>query len=1379
MTEGVPWSVKGVEPDIRDDASRAARTAGMTLGQWLNGLIRDSLVDIRAEHQRQSAASPRGPHAGNWPPSAPASPPFPPQQEMASPHMPPFQQPYPYAPPHPGAYPAAPHAQAYAGPPYAQPYAPPPAYDPYAHAPPPYAHAPRGYDPVEARLNHYARMAQPAPAQDERVLSVVDAAVGAMEHSVKESERKTAAALESLVAMMEKVQQSLPASAAPPAPQPEPVPKAQQAPGRDATEALSSQLTGLMDRLATLEDSIAGRRAVQAKAADDPLTQARRIETQLGDALDALSEPTSAPIAGGVRPPPGRGGAMRPRVSVMRGGGAVAVADIAARQRALDAETTPRAALSAETQALDAIRRSIAALADQVRETKEEQARQPDTDLRSELKDLQKSVQDLAPRRIVASINESLRALAGKIEQSRHDGVRESHLAPIEKLLADMRGAIEQVREPRGLETINSAIAHLGRRVEEIGARSIDSRQIEDFQQQFADVRRMIAEAQNHSPATAVEHQIARIAEKLEVLAERPGDGRAIATVATAVEELRRQIERIDPERMLAIVDRRIAGLAGLETRFDDLADRIDAARSDGPAQEALDTLAQRIDTLAIRLDRPAAPAPTAEISDLAQRIERRMAGIDALGARIESLTSRLDRPGTPAPSADMSDLTQRIERRMAGIDALGSRIDKLAARMESAPASPGGNAQLDALTGRIGELQHTLERKVPTQPDVKGLEMILRKLADRVEAARAPASDAKALDALQTQIMALADKLDRSGPAVPGLSGLEKTIGDLCRVVGDIKVSAVSAAQDAARAVVGEGTGGLGMDPLAAEGMLLIKRDLTEMKAAQAETETRTRETMQTVSSLLERVAGRLGALETELATPRASSAPAPFVPAMTEPHPPSIAMEGTGGRPAPQLARSAPVSNPPAMPPPTRTAPPPSGPMPMSAGDPALDLPLEPGIGLTQGGLPGPGGEDGLADSTDPRSSFIAAARRAAQAAATQSSAVLSDLDRKTGGRIAAQTKGGLSLDGIKHVLAERRKPLLLGLAALIFALGGLKIATSFMFAPAPVLEPAVQLEEPKKESRLGPATTPVQQLAAAKPSATAAAPLSIAPVMEQETAPGAPDRSTVGSIDERPPATAQTTSPVVAAPLPPPTGAADKAIDVAELMKQSPYKGPERLKLAAMNGNLAAVYEVGARFADGRGVARDLKSAAKWLELAANQGYAPAQYRFGSFNREGLGMQQDAKVAFQWFMKAAEQGHILAMHNLAVLYAEGVNGSPDYGAAAAWFRNAAEHGVKDSQFNIAILHVRGLGVAQDMTEAYKWFAVAAQQGDADAIKRRDEVAARLSADQLADGKTRAEEFRPRRPDMRANDVSQPEGGWDQAPRAPGAQPQKKTRA
>ncbi|MBG1232853.1 peptidoglycan-binding protein [Aestuariivirga litoralis] len=41
MKPGVPWSIKGVEPGLREAAKSAARRSGMTLGEWLNSAINE------------------------------------------------------------------------------------------------------------------------------------------------------------------------------------------------------------------------------------------------------------------------------------------------------------------------------------------------------------------------------------------------------------------------------------------------------------------------------------------------------------------------------------------------------------------------------------------------------------------------------------------------------------------------------------------------------------------------------------------------------------------------------------------------------------------------------------------------------------------------------------------------------------------------------------------------------------------------------------------------------------------------------------------------------------------------------------------------------------------------------------------------------------------------------------------------------------------------------------------------------------------------------------------------------------------------------------------------------------------------------------------
>ncbi len=49
MKPGIPWSVKGVEPELREVAKSAARRSGMTLGEWLNSAINEQADDKAPE----------------------------------------------------------------------------------------------------------------------------------------------------------------------------------------------------------------------------------------------------------------------------------------------------------------------------------------------------------------------------------------------------------------------------------------------------------------------------------------------------------------------------------------------------------------------------------------------------------------------------------------------------------------------------------------------------------------------------------------------------------------------------------------------------------------------------------------------------------------------------------------------------------------------------------------------------------------------------------------------------------------------------------------------------------------------------------------------------------------------------------------------------------------------------------------------------------------------------------------------------------------------------------------------------------------------------------------------------------------------------------
>ena len=209
-----------------------------------------------------------------------------------------------------------------------------------------------------------------------------------------------------------------------------------------------------------------------------------------------------------------------------------------------------------------------------------------------------------------------------------------------------------------------------------------------------------------------------------------------------------------------------------------------------------------------------------------------------------------------------------------------------------------------------------------------------------------------------------------------------------------------------------------------------------------------------------------------------------------------------------------------------------------------------------------------------------------------------------------------------------------------------------------------------------------------------------------------------------------------------------------------------GGPALRAAAMKGDPNAAYEVGVRFAEGKGIAANLDEAAKWYDRAAQAGVVPAIFRLGTFYEKGMSVKKDVDIARRYYLQAAERGNAKAMHNLAVLDADGGGKGANYKSASQWFRKAADRGVADSQFNLGILYARGIGVEQNLAESFKWFSLAAAQGDADSGRKRDDIAKRLDAQSLAAARLAIQTFTVEpQPDDAVN-VGAPAGGWDTAP-------------
>ncbi len=129
-----------------------------------------------------------------------------------------------------------------------------------------------------------------------------------------------------------------------------------------------------------------------------------------------------------------------------------------------------------------------------------------------------------------------------------------------------------------------------------------------------------------------------------------------------------------------------------------------------------------------------------------------------------------------------------------------------------------------------------------------------------------------------------------------------------------------------------------------------------------------------------------------------------------------------------------------------------------------------------------------------------------------------------------------------------------------------------------------------------------------------------------------------------------------------------------------------------------------------------ARDLMEAGRFeearerLELYARSGNADAEELTGVLHALGLGVPEDDRRAFEWYMRAAMKGHPGAQSGVAWYYEEGL-GMP----------------------------------APDLVRAYLWYVLSTIGGDPDAAMSLEEIARRMTPEQIAAAQVLVDDYRP----------------------------------
>ncbi|MGT2487187.1 hypothetical protein ACU4GA_17010 [Methylobacterium oryzae CBMB20] len=878
---------------------------------------------------------------------------------------------------------------------------------------------------------------------------------------------------------------------------------------------------------------------------------------------------------------------------------------------------------------------------------------------------------------------------------------------------ADIRSAVQEIRQrqrelaqgsepalaasPADGGVVASMRLDLARRLEaRIEEGVAPSAALIELQEETTRLREAINQLATSRDIGALEQAVVTLASGIE----RAQAGTDLTAIAVPIEQVRAQVERLAEEVAENVHSRVAEDVRRLAERLDTAA----ATGAAGPDDHTLAGLFAELEEIRRQIGALAGP----------ERIQGLAQSLQAVSAQIAQL-QRL------SAGPDLRPILEEIRSdvKIAAPAALAEQIQALAEKV-------------DVLCARDDWSERAGDAGVARSGDMASIHAMLRSLAEKVDQV-GTRSEHEGLDALERQVVSLAGRLDAPHSADPALAGLERTMGDLLRQVTALRDSAPSEAvvERAARNAVAQTlqTSGLGAAESGEIG--LLRASLADMQARQVASDQRLGATLEGVQSALERLLVRLGPAEAVPARApsldeRLMSSTSPEVAlAPVEPR----AKPRRDGAEASRLADDLlePGSGRPAREPRTLREP--------SARRPAQER---------LGDVAAARSAADAKSETDIKTSFIAAARRAAQAAQAELAAEAPAERREVRGDRVAALQGAATgrLGRLRAEIDRRRRPLLLGLAAIVLALGALQAITMRSADEPRPMPPTSQVAPSRGDAADVQKDTPKSAEDAAKDATKETT----------DAKPTVADPTTTQALPNPVPAGARATGKSAV-----PQVAGMNTLQ-AELGNLPPALA--KVKIAALEGDGTAVWDLATREADGRGMPRDLSVAAKLFEKLASSGYAPAQYKLAGHYEKGSGVVRDLDKAKLWYGRAAEQGHARSMHNLAVLYAENpaANGKPDFASAASWFRQGAEFGVRDSQYNLGVLYARGLGLTQDLIQSYAWFSAAASQGDDDAGKKRDDVANKLSPADLASAKSLAANFKPRKIDAAVNEPPAP---------------------
>src|SRR5712671_3967349 len=467
-----------------------------------------------------------------------------------------------------------------------------------------------------------------------------------------------------------------------------------------------------------------------------------------------------------------------------------------------------------------------------------------------------------------SALERHLIQITSQIEALQHpDGIEQS-IAAFRGELAEIRHAITEAMPRQAIESIESEVRALSRRIDDTRQSGIDDQALAGIERALGEIREVLRSLTPAEQLAGYDDAIRNLGAKLDLILRASEDPSTVHKLENAIAALRSIVSNVASTDALA---RLTDDVRALSAKVDQL------SRFDGHS-ESFAVLEQRIAALASTLESRAQP----DRSESSEHIER----------ALRELSDRLDRmPAGNDNASAFAHLEQRVsyllERLEASADHRGGDLgrveDGLQDILRHIEAQQTKLAALAEGGRRTAEMLESYGRPAASDSTAH-LESALRALSDRLDRMPVGNDNASALAHLEQRDSYLLERLEASADQRPdGLGRVEEGLQDILRHL-EAQHAAFATLSEANRSAAAPTDSGLAD---------LVKRDLSDIRFSQLETDRHTQDSLEAVHNTLGHVVDRLAMIEGDLRsvrsqpvapppiTPPAPQAPAPATPA------------------------------------------------------------------------------------------------------------------------------------------------------------------------------------------------------------------------------------------------------------------------------------------------------------------------------------------------------------------------------------------------------------------------------------------------------------------------------------------------------------------